>query len=258
MSQPRELPAVPAQLNLPDRPNLDQLSHQARDLLRAAGRGEPDAARRLEAVFRGRTLAAAQLVIAREHGFASWERLKAEVERRSAASGAMAPEELPKPDGRPTEYGIRQVSDAAELERVFDVVGAQMTPPMARDDRRFREVARRFEEDRSLMWLAAEGDEIVGGALGFRPNGGAITVRAVGVAPHVRRQGLGRRLMEAIELEAMKLGVGGINLGAVDEARGFYQRLGYAGRGSMMQKGLPLRSRFLEARLRKIGAAAPG
>ncbi|HET7769385.1 MAG TPA: GNAT family N-acetyltransferase, partial [Chloroflexota bacterium] len=94
--------------------------------------------------------------------------------------------------------------------------------------------------------------EIVGGALGFRPNGGAITVRAIGVAPHARRQGLGRRLLAALELEAMKLGGGGINLAATDDARGFYQRLGYAGRGSLMQKGFPLPGRLLEARLKKL------
>src|SRR5688500_8657262 len=106
MSLPRELPALStlsARVTLPDRPNLDQLRHQARDLLRAAGRGAPDAVQRLEAAARGITLAAAQLVIAREHGFASLERLKAEVERRSAGAGASTTEELPKPEGRPTE-----------------------------------------------------------------------------------------------------------------------------------------------------------
>ena len=44
----------------------------------------------------------------------------------------------------------------------------------------------RFEADRALMWLAEADGQIVGGALGLRPNGGAITVRAIGVAPHVR------------------------------------------------------------------------
>lgn len=231
---------------LPERPDLDQLRHQARELKRAAGRGDPDAARRLEAVARGSTLAAAQLAIAREYGFASWERLKVEVERRAATAPAEAE----------AEHVIRPVASRDELEMAFDVIGAQMSPRMARDDRRFQEVVRRFEEDRSLMWVVEERGVIIGGALAFRPGG--VTVRAIGLEPRARRKGLGRRLMAAIELEAVRLGAGGISLGATPEGKGFYARLGYAGRGTMMHKGLPLPGRFLQARLRKLGAAAGG
>lgn len=60
---------------LPYHPNLEQLRHQAKDLLRAAKVGTAT----LEAL----TLAAAQLAVARDYGFASWPRLKAEVERRT-------------------------------------------------------------------------------------------------------------------------------------------------------------------------------
>jgi ankyrin repeat protein len=68
---------------LPANPNLDQLRHQAKDLLHAAKRGDPDARGRIEAVPGRLTLAAAQLAVAREHGFASWAKLRAEVERRT-------------------------------------------------------------------------------------------------------------------------------------------------------------------------------
>jgi ankyrin repeat protein len=51
---------------LPDRPNMDQLRRQAKELR----------------VREGITLSAAQLKIARGHGFASWPKLKAEVEAR--------------------------------------------------------------------------------------------------------------------------------------------------------------------------------
>jgi uncharacterized protein len=67
---------------LPVRPDLDQLRHQAKDLLHAAQRGEPDAAARIRAVADQIMLSAAQLAVAREYGFASWARLKLEVERR--------------------------------------------------------------------------------------------------------------------------------------------------------------------------------
>jgi len=67
---------------LPDRPDLDQLRRQARELLRAAAAGEPHAAGRLGAVSPRVTLSAAQLALAREYGFQSWTALKAEVARR--------------------------------------------------------------------------------------------------------------------------------------------------------------------------------
>jgi ankyrin repeat protein len=67
---------------LPARPDLDQLRHQAKDLLRAVKRGDQAAVSRVRAVSGEQTLASAQLAVAREHGFASWARLKTEVERR--------------------------------------------------------------------------------------------------------------------------------------------------------------------------------
>ena len=64
--------------DLPARPDLEQLRRQAKDLIRAARRGESEALDRIHEP----TLAAAQLAIAREYGFASWPQLKREVERR--------------------------------------------------------------------------------------------------------------------------------------------------------------------------------
>ncbi len=67
---------------LPVRPDLDQLRHQAKDLLHAAQRGDIEAAARIRAVSDRVILSSAQLAVAREYGFASWARLKLEVERR--------------------------------------------------------------------------------------------------------------------------------------------------------------------------------
>jgi len=53
------------------------------DLLRAAQAGDAAATRRVEAVSDRLTLAAAQLAVAREYGFSSWARLKAEVDART-------------------------------------------------------------------------------------------------------------------------------------------------------------------------------
>ena len=68
---------------LPARPSLDHLRHEARDLLRAAQAGDPAAADPIRAVSATPTLANAQLALAREYGFASWARLKAVVQART-------------------------------------------------------------------------------------------------------------------------------------------------------------------------------
>lgn len=61
---------------------MEQLRHQAKDLLHAARRGDPAAIARIGTVSGTIILSAAQLAIAREYGFASWTKLKLEVERR--------------------------------------------------------------------------------------------------------------------------------------------------------------------------------
>jgi ankyrin repeat protein len=71
--------------SLPDRPDLAQLRRQAKELRNAAREGEPAAVARLAAHRPAGvpvTLAAAHLVIAREHGFSSWPQLNAAVEER--------------------------------------------------------------------------------------------------------------------------------------------------------------------------------
>jgi ankyrin repeat protein len=68
--------------DLPVRADLEQLRTQAKELLRAARDGDPDTLARVHAVSDELVLASAQLALAREYGFPSWRRLKAEVERR--------------------------------------------------------------------------------------------------------------------------------------------------------------------------------
>ena len=80
--------------SLPERPDLDQLRRQAKELRDAARRGDPVALERfvrqnLPASQRAASLAAAQLVVARELGFSSWPKLKAAVDAAAvkAATG---------------------------------------------------------------------------------------------------------------------------------------------------------------------------
>jgi len=68
--------------DLPVRCDLRQLRIQAKDLLKAAREGDAEARARIKGVSDRLVLASAQLAVAREYGFASWPRLKIEVERR--------------------------------------------------------------------------------------------------------------------------------------------------------------------------------
>ncbi len=73
---------------MPATPNLNQLRRRAKELRDAARAGDPAALERIAAHVDERpqgpvSLSAAQMVLAREHGFASWPRLKAEVEAKA-------------------------------------------------------------------------------------------------------------------------------------------------------------------------------
>ena len=72
-----------ATVSLPDRASFEQLRNQAKDLQRAVRAGAPDALAEVADRYPGGLattasfpLSAAQLVVARRYGFASWARLK--------------------------------------------------------------------------------------------------------------------------------------------------------------------------------------
>jgi hypothetical protein len=105
---------------LPFPPDLDQLRRQARELLRAAAHGEPAALARLRAVSDRVALSAAQLAVAREHGFWSWPALKAAVEHdrsidlgaKPPLPGAVSPDFLEPPEERWSFGGAAAVETA--------------------------------------------------------------------------------------------------------------------------------------------------
>jgi hypothetical protein len=131
---------------LPTRPNLEQLRRQARELQRSAAGGDANARRRLGAVSDHLTLSAAQLALAREHGFSSWARLKAEVERRLAA-GADAEAAPPRPAVRSWQ-DMREWSARLLLARTGEGVDAW--------NRRIAE-AGLDDQDALRAWLAERG-----------------------------------------------------------------------------------------------------
>jgi hypothetical protein len=94
-------------LRLPDRPSLEQLRNQAKDLRRAVQAGAAGALAEVAehdpaASTDPFTLASAQLVIARHYGFASWARLKHHVDL--VARYTRAPDEVPACDDVADEF----------------------------------------------------------------------------------------------------------------------------------------------------------
>ncbi len=113
---------------LPDRPDTDQLRRQARELHRAALAGDTRALRRLRQVSGKVTLSAAQLAVARDYGFPSWPRLKAEADRRrteAARAGHDAPADG-HDQAQAGELIEAQYADRPRLRPVLDAVLAAL------------------------------------------------------------------------------------------------------------------------------------
>lgn len=153
---------------------------------------------------------------------------------------------------------IRRVRDEAELVVAFDAIGRQFDPPQRAPDRRLDQPLARFPADRPLqLVVVGEDGALAGGVIAFRhlDDLGSVTVRSIGVDASLRGQGIGRTLLEIVELEAMVLECRAIHLGAVDDARGFYEALGYRGKRTMRAKDLPAPGRLTEHRIAKARAA---
>ena len=91
--------------DLPERADIDQLRRKARELLRAAVAGEPEALARLRAVSERPTLAAAQLATAREHGLPSWPALRSEVESRQRSADCQPRLDAGRPEAQDIALG---------------------------------------------------------------------------------------------------------------------------------------------------------
>ena len=240
---------------LPPAPDLGHLRNEAKLLQRRVRSGDPGAIAMVRELHPRLALidadatelaqftrADAQLVVARQYGFASWTRLR-----------------------RHVDAVVRPIDSLAELARVFDVVGAQSVPPISHTDRRYADQERRFPDDRPMMLLAADRGQIVGGGFAFRrdssPSCSVATLRNLAVRPAYQGLGLERRLVEGIERGAISLGVTDINLGGPRGAeRAFYLSMGYHGRheGGLMGKrlagGAPLRDPDRRRRLEELRA----
>jgi hypothetical protein len=134
---------------LPERPDAGQLRRMAKELRAAARAGDPGAVQRLrnhvDADPATVSLSAAQLVVAREHGFASWPRLMEHLEtRRLPVLSSLAPREAVAAsaldDGQTVVLAARATSIISDAQdggrlrlRVVPVLGA--APGEAPDQR---------------------------------------------------------------------------------------------------------------------------
>jgi ankyrin repeat protein len=143
--------------SLPGRPDLDQLRRQAKELRDAARAGEPAALNRFAGhvgpvADRARTpLSLAQLVVAREHGFPSWARLKTAIGARAVPDlGALVDEFLAASiDGRIRSarrllsaepkiaaYDISTAAVLGDLPALQEYVEREPSAAVLADDRR--------------------------------------------------------------------------------------------------------------------------
>jgi ribosomal protein S18 acetylase RimI-like enzyme len=144
-------------------------------------------------------------------------------------------------------YIIRYVSSGAEISEVVETMRPWFVPAM-QDRYTLEKLRSHFPEFRDMMITAESTGQIAGGALGY---GGTMAI--IAVRPGDRRRGLGRRLLQTLEVGAMHHGVTMISLGARREAKAFYERVGYRGKSSM-HKSFPLPGRSLSWRLKKVDA----
>lgn len=137
---------------------------------------------------------------------------------------------------------VRLVQSDAELELAFDIAGGVFTLAIDHHDRRFERVAAAWPTDGELMYVAEYDGAIVGAALGIRVSPDGVLLAMLAVLPE-HRGGTGRHLVEAVEEAASRLGVTGIALGAVEQSRAFYRKLGYTGR-SRMRKSMAVLAQY--------------
>jgi GNAT superfamily N-acetyltransferase len=176
------------------------------------------------------TLAEAQHAVAREYGFASWPRLKRHVDSAEH-------------DRDPRLRYVRSSDELRELwRRLFTIVGEPDADPERRAHWRLFE---RFAEQRHRMLVVEHEGRLVGGALGLH---------LLALEASLRNQGLGRRLLEAAEVEAMADG-DELRVHADPESMPFFLHLGYTQRGGTtgrhLYRGSPTSAALRERRIQR-------
>ncbi|MDQ3898771.1 MAG: GNAT family N-acetyltransferase [Actinomycetota bacterium] len=93
------------------------------------------------------------------------------------------------------------------------------------------EVERKLERDPELFLVAEDGGSLVGVVMGSY-DGRRGWIFRLAVAPHRRREGIGRALVEELERRYLAMGVRRLRLLTLSDnqvARAFWEHLGYGG-----------------------------
>lgn len=138
-----------------------------------------------------------------------------------------------------SDVELRAPTDAHEVRTALDAIGADFAVPFDHTDARMQRILDQPTTDNPLLVIAiTTSGDMCGAAFAIRSGADGALLATIGVTATYRGTGLGRRLVEHIEAACIQLGITGIVLGAVPDARPFYRHLGYTG-NSAMHKSLP-------------------
>ena len=153
---------------LPPNPSLEQLKHQAKDLLKTSRALDLQALLRIEQYLPDRaavaTLADTQLVIAREYGFASWPKLKRQIEALVAqqAVALEQPRIVPRRESL-HKLRIRQIAEhiteSAASGAISQVLAALVIPALAGAKERARRASCKSSMRQFALAVHMYGDE---------------------------------------------------------------------------------------------------
>ena len=124
---------------------------------------------------------------------------------------------------------IDHVRNLDELESVLQLV-YDLFPQLDKGEYRYSRSfwIEKMGEVPELLLYAKDGPTICGSVFAWVDNA-AVTIGHCGVDSAYRGQGVGRALMVEVEDRVRGIGYRGITLGAVEDAEGFYEKLGYTG-----------------------------
>jgi len=123
---------------------------------------------------------------------------------------------------------VRRVADAAWHDAHADIVGAEAVEEFLAEYYAVEDLRARYRDSESTTFVAEDG-AVVGYASGV-PGDGAYHLGAIYVHPERQGEGVGSRLLEAVESQAREADYDTLQLAVMtdnDEARDFYEPHGF-------------------------------
>jgi ribosomal protein S18 acetylase RimI-like enzyme len=124
---------------------------------------------------------------------------------------------------------VRRVADAAWHDAHASIIGAAAVEEFLAEYYAVEDLRARYRGGDSTTFVAEADGEVVGYATGF-PGDDAYDLGSIYVHPERQDEGVGSRLLEAVETQAREEGYDAIRLVVMadnDAARGFYEAHGF-------------------------------